>query len=328
MNPNFKSKKSNIPEDSVTRKILDHLHDGTEEQGHEGGNNELWLVSYADLMTLLFGFFVMMYSDANHLDKIKEALQDSPTEVSQAAATPAPIATPEPLATPPPGPTQREVALEEKVRVLEKQLANGGRLLSRTPCRICVTFTSVPWSLEGELQASDSDVMILHVTRGGPGDQAGLRAGDILETVDGQDSKKPDLFKSFPIGKEVKVQYRRKGVRSETTVKLDQTSEEARKMVENEPPAPIITLYGRLKVTKIGMRERIMRYIPSDIEGLLVVENCPGCTEPGKDDVIVSVDGVPVDTPESLLNSSQRPGFMEIWSPTTRSYRVVRPQLP
>ncbi len=316
MNPGFKSKKSDIPEDSVTRKILDHLHEGAEEHGHEGGNNELWLVSYADLMTLLFGFFVMMYSDANHLDKIKEALQDTPAEV------------PRPAATPSPGPSQREQALEEKIKVLEKQLADGGRLLSRTPCRICVTFTSVPWSLEGELQASDSDMMILHVTRGGPGDQAGLRAGDILETVDGQDSKKPDLFKSFPIGKEVKVQYRRKGVRLETMVKLDQTSEEARKLVENESAAPVITLYGRLKVTKIGMRERIMRYIPSDIEGLLVVENCPGCTEPGKDDVIVSVDGVPVDTPETLSNQPQRPGFMEIWSPTTRSYRVVRPQLP
>jgi flagellar motor protein MotB len=316
MNPGFKSKKPDIPEDSVTRKILDHLHEAGEEHGQEGGNHELWLVSYADLMTLLFGFFVMMYSDANHLEKIKEALQDAPTEVSQTAATLSP------------GPTQREVALEEKIRVLEKQLANGGRLLSRTPCRICVTFTSVPWSLEGELQASDSEIMILHVTRGGPGDQAGLRAGDILETVDGQDSKKPDLFKNFPIGKEVTVQYRRKGVRSETLVKLDQTSEEARKLVENESVAPVITVYGRLKVSRIGMRERIMRYIPSDIEGLIVVENCPGCTEPGKDDVIVSVDGIPVDTPETLLNSAERPGFMEIWSPVSRTYRVVRPQLP
>jgi hypothetical protein len=153
-------------------------------------------------------------------------------------------------------------------------------------------------------------MMILHVNRGGPADLAGLRSGDILETVDGQDAKKPDLFKSFPIGKEVKVQYRRRGVRSETVVKLDQTSEEAQKIVEGEPPAPVLTLYGRLKVSKIGMRERIMRYIPSDIEGLLVLENCPGCTEPGKDDVIVSIDGIPVDSPDTLVNSTKRPGFI------------------
>jgi flagellar motor protein MotB len=325
MNPGFKSKKSDIPEGSVTRRILDHLHDGGEEHGHEGGNNELWLVSYADLMTLLFGFFVMMYSDANHLEKIKEALQDTPVSP---LATPSPTASPEPSATPTPGPSRREFELEERVKLLEKQIATGGRLLSRTPCRICVTFSSVPWSLEGEIQGSDQDMMILHVTRGGPADLAGLRTGDILETVDGQDAKKPDLFKSFPIGKEVRVQYRRRGVRSETVVKLDQTSEEARRIVENEPPAPVLTLYGRLKVSKIGMRERIMRYIPSDIEGLLVLENCPGCTEPGKDDVIVSIDGVPVDSPEALVTSTKRPGFMEIWSPATRSYRISRPQLP
>ncbi len=34
------------------------------EEEHGGGHDEPWLVSYADLMTLLFGFFVLMYSFA------------------------------------------------------------------------------------------------------------------------------------------------------------------------------------------------------------------------------------------------------------------------
>lgn len=41
-----------------------------EEIAHEEGHDEPWLVSYADLMTLLFGFFVLMYTFASA--KIKD----------------------------------------------------------------------------------------------------------------------------------------------------------------------------------------------------------------------------------------------------------------
>ncbi|MGZ3723174.1 MAG: OmpA/MotB family protein, partial [Bdellovibrionales bacterium] len=36
---------------------------GHDEEGDEGGD-EIWLISYSDLMTLLFGFFVLMYAFA------------------------------------------------------------------------------------------------------------------------------------------------------------------------------------------------------------------------------------------------------------------------
>lgn len=48
---------------------MSHGHDAGDDDGppkphddHEGGHDEPWLVSYADMMTLLFGFFVLMYS--------------------------------------------------------------------------------------------------------------------------------------------------------------------------------------------------------------------------------------------------------------------------
>jgi flagellar motor protein MotB len=321
MSRSFDKNRDSIPEGSVTRKIIDSLHDEESNHGHDGGNQELWLVSYADLMTLLFGFFVMMYSDSSGLELIKETLQ------STASTDPAPVSTPAPTPEPTPqGPSPRELALEERIRILENQRSVAGRLLNQAPCRICLSYTNVPSYLESTLKASSSESLVVHVSRGGPADQAGLRSGDILESVEGEDPKKPNLFASFPVGQEIRVRYRRLGVRNEARVKLDQASEEARKLAENEPPAPVLTLSGGIRASKIGLRERITRYIPSDIEGLLVLETCSGCYGPAKGEVIVAIDGVPVDTPDSISNSLNNSTFFEVWNPHNRMYRIVKIQ--
>jgi len=46
---------------------------GSHESGHEGGGSERWLVSYADFITLLFAFFVVMFAiSQSDLKKFKE----------------------------------------------------------------------------------------------------------------------------------------------------------------------------------------------------------------------------------------------------------------
>ncbi len=52
---------------------------GHEEEEH--GDDEIWLVSYADMMTLLFGFFVLMYvfasAKSGEAEKVREGLAKS-----------------------------------------------------------------------------------------------------------------------------------------------------------------------------------------------------------------------------------------------------------
>ena len=46
---------------------------GSHDLGHEGGGSERWLVSYADFITLLFAFFVVMFAiSQSDLKKFKE----------------------------------------------------------------------------------------------------------------------------------------------------------------------------------------------------------------------------------------------------------------
>jgi chemotaxis protein MotB len=64
-------------------KKVPHHHDDHDDGHHEGGGHgEPWLVSYADLMTLLFGFFVILYSLATAKLQDEEAMVRMRKEVA------------------------------------------------------------------------------------------------------------------------------------------------------------------------------------------------------------------------------------------------------
>jgi len=60
---------------------MPHLSHGGHDNDHgDEGHGEPWLISYADLMTLLFGFFVLMYVFASADESVKEKIKKSVSE--------------------------------------------------------------------------------------------------------------------------------------------------------------------------------------------------------------------------------------------------------
>lgn len=85
-----------------------HRHHDEHEEGHSEG----WLVSYADMMTLLFGLFVMLYSIAmENQGQIDNQLRDVSQSISKTASPP----------PPPPAPKPPEVVKEDPEEIIKKK---------------------------------------------------------------------------------------------------------------------------------------------------------------------------------------------------------------
>jgi chemotaxis protein MotB len=97
------------------------------EEHEEHENHERWLVSYADMMTLLFALFVVLYAISS-LNKSKiDAFASSMTK-NKAIGQPM-ITTPEPVkdpVTPKPGNPITRAQLEKLKKELEQALARAG----------------------------------------------------------------------------------------------------------------------------------------------------------------------------------------------------------
>jgi|GEM_PF-5779631 len=339
----FSIQFESIPEHSQTRRILSDLST-LEDEPHAGPEHgELWLVSYADLMTLLFGFFVMLYADSAKIQDIQKTFDSPPEALAEKNQT-----------------EIESTVLKERIQDLEaklilaqgelkaqresvekrtsldqptaswskKSIQEEARLLFRMPCRFCANFSnSIDTQVAGMLGASTHHVILTHVTKGGPADLAGLHTGDLIESIAGHPPTERGLFESLPVGEEVAVELRRFGKKMVLQVRLDSISPEALEALKTAPIEASIRV-GQVDVSRIGPRERIMYYIPSEIEGALVTRSCSTCSwvsdrlEVG--DVIVSINGEWISAPDQLSQAWTGPALVEVWRKNTRTYDLVR----
>ena len=131
---------------------------------NEHDNQDRWLVSYADFITLLFAFFVVMFATAQTdkskaqqvSDSVKKALAGQPiSEVFSAILGKGPPAKPRPDHAPPsPKPAEADIELLSSQQVLAKELEeeikNGRVQLSLGPRGLTISFRQAALFPSGE----------------------------------------------------------------------------------------------------------------------------------------------------------------------------------
>ncbi|MBS7540855.1 Do family serine endopeptidase [Ancylobacter lacus] len=219
----------------------------------------------------------------------------------------------------------------DMVRVVLQSALSGSKTVRR------------PW-LGANLQRITADIaegldigrpvgaLVQSVVRGSPADQAGLRSGDLIVSVAGQEVDDPDAFGfrfvTRPLGGSVEIGVVRQGRQLSLNVPLVAAPETT--------PRDEITLSGRSPLTGatvVNLSPAVMeemRTLDAD-KGVVIAAVAEG--SPADDinlkagDVILEVNGVPIATTADLDNATRTPS--RIWRITLkRGGRTISAVLP
>jgi len=154
---------------------------------------------------------------------------------------------------------------------------------------------------------SRSGALVADVTPGGPADTGGLRAGDIVERIDGQAVDNPSQLTrrvaAHRPGETMRLDILRDGARRTLTLRAEERPTE--RQLAGRADAGVGDA-GRLGVTvrSLDPAARGRLGIPSDVDGVLVAGVAPGSDAAAKGvrsgDVIVRLNMRPVATPSDL----------------------------
>ena len=164
-------------------------------------------------------------------------------------------------------------------------------------------------------------IVVSEVFPGGPADNAGLRPGDVIVSIDGFEVHDPQGLRyrvaTQPLGKTIKVSYLRGGRERMAEVKLSKAPE--------DPPRAIQGLNGKhpLSGTTVGnLSPAFAEELGFDswLKGVIVLDVAAGTPasririRPG--DVIVGINDRKIDTIETLKMALQAP--VQTWQLTVR----------
>jgi len=205
------------------------------------------------------------------------------------------------------------------VKLVVETAVNGGALLRPW---IGVTGQSVTAEMADSMGLDrPGGVLVSEVFPGGPADAAGIKAGDVIQSIDGFEVNDPQGLRyrvaTQPLGKAVRVSYLRGGRAVDTTVKLARPPE--------HPPRDIQVLQGRHPLTgvKVGnLSPAFAEELGLDnwLSGVIVLDvpgNSPASQlrlRPG--DIIVAVNGQDAATVTALKSTLSKPAGE--WNLTVR----------
>jgi serine protease Do len=165
----------------------------------------------------------------------------------------------------------------------------------------------------GRVYGFKSGVLISNVTKGGPADQAGLKVGDIITSVDGKSIKGGDelvnIISAMRPGTSAKVGYLRNGQQQSATVTIqDRTKTVSSGAAQNNGPnqGPGETEHGpdKLGITAVGVPQQLAS---RGIHGVLIQNVKPGSfgdeigLAPGA--VITEINKTPINSKNDYSNA-------------------------
>ncbi|WP_309397076.1 trypsin-like peptidase domain-containing protein [Cerasicoccus maritimus] len=183
--------------------------------------------------------------------------------------------------------------------------------------------------------SSTRGALVVRVTPGMPGADAGLMHGDIVTAVDGQgvDSVQELIYliSSRAPGTEVGLSVFRSG----QPIKINVTLGDREALINGSAPAPQTpaqpqthakpdTLISGISVMPISPRDRLEHKIPADIDGLLVAEvseKYSQILQPGT--VIESINGAPVQSFDEAKAALNPDGMNRLYVYYEDSFRYV-----
>ncbi len=189
---------------------------------------------------------------------------------------------------------------------VERQLLATGTVVRG---RIGVTVQDVDQQLANAFGLPrPGGALVGQVVAGGPGDRAGLRPGDVILKLDGQDvsgsGDLPPRVAMLAPGTKAKLEVWRHGTPREVEVTIGSADGEQEQVAQASSQG-----HGRLGVSVRPLTPEERR--ESGLEGGLVVEQASGAAAQAgiqQGDVVLSLNGTPVKTPDQLKSLLARSG--------------------